>query len=174
MWINILHVFFVGILKFSVPCVKQRAKSSSPDSISCTKEDINFQNCEEVTHGYIGAQYEALIQAERCHEVLEIRQMRHSACRRKVVSTIHWLWYVIGSVIRWPCTWNYGTLSSIYHINFKAVLIRVIEAVVAKWINMTNVCICDLMVQCSYCPELHPCTKCLQKRSRCFISTFGV
>ena len=173
-WINILLVFFVGILKCLVPCVKQRARSSSLDRSTYAKEGINLENCKEVTHTCTGAQYEALIQAERHQELLEIRKMRHNACRRKAVSTIPWLWNVIGSFIRWPCTWNYGTLSRIYHINFKAVLIRVIEAVVAKCINMTNACIHDLMVQCSYCAELHPRTKCLQKRSRSLVSTFRV
>jgi len=161
-WINILLVFFVG-LKCLVPCLNQRARSSSPDRSAYTKEEINLENCKELTHTCIGAQYEDLIQAERHQELLEIRKMRHNACRRKAVSTIHWLWNVIGSFIRWPCTWNYGTLSRIYHINFKAVLIRAIEAVVAKCINMTNAFIRDLMVQCSYYPELRPRTKCLQK-----------
>ena len=34
----------------------------------------------------------------------------------------------------------------------------VIEAVVAKYIDMTNVCIHDLMVQFSYCPEVQSST----------------
>jgi len=162
-WINILLVFFVGILKCLVPCVKQRARSSSPDRSTYTKEEINLENCKEVTYTRTGAQYEDLIQAERQQELLEIQKMRRNAWGRRGVSTIHWLWNVIGSFIRWPCTWNYGTLSRIYHINFKAVLIWVIEAVVAKCNNMTNACVQDLMVQCSYCTELQPCTKCFQK-----------
>jgi len=100
--------------------------------------------------------------------------MTQNAWRRKLVGNIHRLWNVTGFFIRWPCAWNYGTLSRIYQIHFKAVLIMVIEAVVAKWINMTNACIHDLMVQCSYCPELQPCTSCLWKRSHTFVLTFRV
>ena len=37
-------------------------------------------------------------------------------------------------------------------------LVTVIEAVIAKCINMANACVHDLIVQCSYFPELQPCT----------------
>jgi len=102
-----------------------------------------------------------LVQAERRQELINIWQMtreEEKSWRREPVSSIQKLWNITWSFIRWPCTLIYGTLSRIYQTNFKAVLIRVIEAVVAKCINMTNACIHDLMVQCSCCPDLQPCT----------------
>ena len=59
-----------GILKCLLPCVRQRSRSPSPESNSSSK-DI----CKETIHGRTGAQYEALIQAERRQELIDIRQM---------------------------------------------------------------------------------------------------
>jgi len=74
------------------------------------------------------------------------REEEENAWRRTLVSSIHRLWNITGSFSKWPCTWNYGTLSRMYRIHFRAVLSRVIEALVAKCINMTNACICIALV----------------------------
>jgi hypothetical protein len=64
-------------------------RSSSPDRSRITKEEGNFENCKEVTHRCTWAKYEALIQAERHQEIVEIREMILSVSRRKAVSTIY-------------------------------------------------------------------------------------
>ena len=52
-----------GILKCFVPCIRRRSRSRSPDS-SSSKQKKTQEKCKETTHGRIGDQYEALIQAQ--------------------------------------------------------------------------------------------------------------
>jgi len=58
-----------------VPCIKRRSRSPIPESGSNTQENKTLKNCKDTTHRRIGDQYEALIRAEREHELIEIQKM---------------------------------------------------------------------------------------------------
>ena len=112
-----------------------------------TYQNRNKQILFQTIHGRTGARYESLIQSRSQQEYInfwEVTYEEEKFWRRMWVSSIHRLWNITGSFMRWPCTWIYCTMARICQINIKAVLIMVIDAVVAKCINMTNACIHDL------------------------------
>jgi len=61
-----------GILKCFVPWIRRRSRSPIPESSSSTPENKTLENCKETTHRRIGNEYEALIQAERQHEHIDM------------------------------------------------------------------------------------------------------
>ena len=63
------------ILKCIVPCIRRSSRSPTPESGSNTQENKTLENCKDTTHRRIGDQYEALIRAERQHELIDIQKM---------------------------------------------------------------------------------------------------
>ena len=65
-----------SILMCLMPCIRHKSRSHSPESSSTsTQENKNQGNREEATYGRIGAQFEALIQAERRQELIDIQEI---------------------------------------------------------------------------------------------------
>jgi len=67
--------FVRSVLKCLLPCITRRSRSLSPEYSSSIKENKTMENCKETAHGRTGAQYEALVQAERQQELIDIRRM---------------------------------------------------------------------------------------------------
>jgi len=63
------------VLKCFVPCIRWRTRSPTPESISNTQENETLETCKEKTHRRICDQYEALMLADRQHELIDIQKM---------------------------------------------------------------------------------------------------
>jgi hypothetical protein len=53
----------------------RRSSSPSPENNRSVQENKTLEICKETTNGRTGAQYEALIQAERHRELIDIHRM---------------------------------------------------------------------------------------------------
>jgi hypothetical protein len=67
--------FVRSIVKCILPCIKRRSRSPSPEYSNDIKENKTIENSKELTLGPNGAQHEALIQAERQREIIDIQRM---------------------------------------------------------------------------------------------------